>query len=130
MILMKKRCGLGNQKGFTLIELISVIIIMGVMGSVSIKKFDLLSDTAAARVLTDSIKELNIRESMTWIDLKFSADSTITDEEVFAAMDPNLGSDYVWIEGPNASGGKLSFRYLSATLVRTPSTNKSPATWN
>ena len=127
---MKKRCGLGNQKGFTLIELISVIIIMGVMGSVSIKKYDLLSDTAAARVLTDSIKELNIRESMTWIDLKFSADSTITDEEVFAAMDPNLGSGYVWVEGPNASGGKLSFRNLSVTLVRMPSTNKSPATWN
>ena len=127
---MKKRCGLGNQKGFTLIELISVIIIMGVMGSVSIKKFDLLSDTAAARVLTDSIKELNIRESMTWIDLKFSADSTITDEEVFAAMDPNLGSGYVWVEGPNASGGKLSFRNLSVTLVRMPSTNKSPAAWN
>ena len=103
---------------------------MGVMGSVSIKKFDLLSDTAADRVLTDSIKELNIRESMTWIDLKFSADSTITDEEVFAAMDPNLGSGYVWVEGPNASGGKLSFRNLSVTLVRMPSTNKSPATWN
>jgi prepilin-type N-terminal cleavage/methylation domain-containing protein len=36
-----------NRKGFTLIELMAVMVIMGVMVSVAIKKFDLLSDTAS-----------------------------------------------------------------------------------
>jgi prepilin-type N-terminal cleavage/methylation domain-containing protein len=38
---------LRNQHGFTLIEMISVMIIIGVVASVAIQKFDELSDTAA-----------------------------------------------------------------------------------
>jgi prepilin-type N-terminal cleavage/methylation domain-containing protein len=44
---MKKRRSLQNQKGFTLIELISVMIIMGVMSSVAVKKVDFIRDTAS-----------------------------------------------------------------------------------
>ena len=48
-----------NQKGFTLIELVSVMIIMGVVASVSIQKFDIVSNTANERALITGIKELN-----------------------------------------------------------------------
>ena len=58
---MSKKMDCLNQKGFTLIELISVMIIMGVVASVSIQKFDILSDTANERALHLGIKELNIR---------------------------------------------------------------------
>ena len=51
----KKRDRL-NQRGFTLIELISVMIIMGVVASVSIKKFDILSTTAGEKALNLGIK--------------------------------------------------------------------------
>ena len=61
-----------NQNGFTLIELISVMIIMGVLASVSIQRFDLLSDTANHRVLHTAVKELNIRESLIWTNTKIS----------------------------------------------------------
>jgi prepilin-type N-terminal cleavage/methylation domain-containing protein len=54
---MKKRHSLGNQKGFTLIELISVMIILGVMGSVAIRKYDNLTNTANERVLAVTVKE-------------------------------------------------------------------------
>jgi prepilin-type N-terminal cleavage/methylation domain-containing protein len=40
---MSKKMDCLNQKGFTLIELISVMIIMGVVASVSIQKFDIVS---------------------------------------------------------------------------------------
>ena len=47
-----------NQQGFTLIEMISVMIIMGVVASVAIQKFDTLSDTAAEQALTIGVREL------------------------------------------------------------------------
>ena len=40
-----------NQKGFTLIELVSVMVIMGVLASVTIKKFDLVSGNAEIRAI-------------------------------------------------------------------------------
>jgi len=67
---MKKRCSLRNQKGFTLIELISVMIIMGVMSSVAIKKVDFITGTASTRALAVTVKELNIRESLVWSNMK------------------------------------------------------------
>jgi type II secretory pathway pseudopilin PulG len=55
---MKKRCVVRNQKGFTLIELISIMIIMGVMGSVAVKKVDFMTDTASTEALALAVKEL------------------------------------------------------------------------
>ena len=48
-----------NQAGFTLIELISVMVIIGVMASVGVKKMDIISDTATDRVMLEAVKELN-----------------------------------------------------------------------
>jgi prepilin-type N-terminal cleavage/methylation domain-containing protein len=66
---MKQTYYLRNQKGFTLVELLSVMIIMGVMGSVAVKKVDFITDTAGAQALELAVKELNIRESLTWTKL-------------------------------------------------------------
>jgi prepilin-type N-terminal cleavage/methylation domain-containing protein len=118
-----------NQKGFTLIELISIMIIMAVMAAVAVEKLDLLSGTATGSVLQEAVKELNTREHLIWIDIKLSSSNWVNDEGVFAEMDTNLGPDYAWIAGPNASGGTLQFRSQSIALIRTPSTNKSSATW-
>jgi prepilin-type N-terminal cleavage/methylation domain-containing protein len=62
---MKQTYYLRNQKGFTLVELLSVMIIMGVMGSVAVKKVDFITDTADVQALELAVKELNIRESLT-----------------------------------------------------------------
>ena len=43
---MHKKFNCLNQKGFTLIEIISVMIIMGVVASVSIQKFDIVSNSS------------------------------------------------------------------------------------
>jgi prepilin-type N-terminal cleavage/methylation domain-containing protein len=52
-----------NQKGFTLIELIAIMIIMGVLGSVAVTKYEGLSHTATDQVLAVAVKELNVRET-------------------------------------------------------------------
>ena len=124
----KKRAGL-NQKGFTLIELISVMIIMGVVASVSIQKFDLLSETASQQALYLGIKELNIRESLTWTNLKISNTGYTNDDDLYPLIDTDLGAGYKWNPGPSISGGTLHFKAHSKTLTRVPSTEKSAAKW-
>jgi prepilin-type N-terminal cleavage/methylation domain-containing protein len=48
---MKQTYHLRNQKGFTLIEVLYVMIIIGVMGAVAIKNVDCMTDTADAQAL-------------------------------------------------------------------------------
>ena len=118
-----------NQTGFTLIELIAILVILGVMASVGLKKLDLLSDTATNRILREGVKELNIRESLTWTNIKLSPAGWENDEEVFASLDTNLGSNYKWTAGPNTAGGILRFRSHSISLTRMLSTTSSIGSW-
>ncbi len=118
-----------NQKGFTLIELISIMIILGVLGSVVIQKFELLSDAAGARALATGVKELNVRESMIWTNMKISSVGYTTDEDVFAKVDKNLGAKYKWNPGPTIDGGTLHFENLSIGLTRANSNGISAARW-
>jgi prepilin-type N-terminal cleavage/methylation domain-containing protein len=131
---MRKKRDCLNQKGFTLIELISVMIIMGVVASVSIKKFDIVSDTAGERALNLGIKELNVRESLKWSNVKISADGYTTDQDLWdllvADQDLDLGGKYHWNPGPDISaGGTLHFDTNSIALNRQPSTATTAGKW-
>ena len=130
---MSKKMDCLNQKGFTLIELISVMIIMGVVASVSIKKFDVVSDTAGERALNLGIKELNIRESLTWSNIKISSDGYTNDADLWFLLKPDLilGGKYQWNPGPHISdGGTLHFDSNSISLNRQPSTTTSAGKWS
>ncbi len=127
---MKKGSHNLNQKGFTLIELISIMIILGVLGSVVIQKFELLSDTAGARALTTGVKELNVRESMVWTNMKISSVGYTADEDVFAIVDKNLGAKYKWNPDPTIDGGTLHFENQSIGLTRAYSNSTSAARWH
>ena len=61
-----------NQKGYTLIELISILVIMGVLVSVVMKKYDLLSNNASITAIETGVQELRTRESITWFKIKLS----------------------------------------------------------
>jgi len=53
---MKNKPPISNEKGFTLIEIISVMVILGIMASVGAKKVDLLSNTADETALIEGHK--------------------------------------------------------------------------
>jgi prepilin-type N-terminal cleavage/methylation domain-containing protein len=126
---MSKKPNRLNQKGFTLIELISVMIIMGVVASVSIQKFDLLSDSASQQALISGIKELNIRESLTWTNLKISNTGYSSDEALFPLIKTDLGGGLRWNSGPTIGGGTLCFGTYSKTLTRIASSETSAGKW-
>ena len=115
-----------NQKGFTLIELVSVMIIMGVVASVSIQKFDIVSNTANERALITGIKELNVRESLVWSNMKISLDGYSNDEDVWGLMQTDMtGYDWGTGEPTRVGGGTLAFKTASRSLTRHVSTESS-----
>jgi len=118
-----------NQKGFTLLELISIMIIMGIMSSVAVKKVDFITDTASGQALKLAVKELNIRETLTWTNIKLSKDGWIDDSAVFAAVYTDLGPQYNWGSKAEITGGELHFKSTKISLLRTASSNVSAAIW-
>jgi len=102
---------------------------MGVLASVVMKKYDLLSDSASTTAIETGLRELRTRESITWFKIKLSDTGYTNDIDVFNAIDKNLGQGYSWNPGPDISGGGLHFKSQSVNLSRTQSTRTSPGFW-
>jgi prepilin-type N-terminal cleavage/methylation domain-containing protein len=119
-----------NKKGFTLVEVVAVMVIMSVMVSVGAKKLDFLSHNASDRVLEHGLRELNTRETLVWTKIKLSGSGPINDTDVFAELDTDLGDEFKWTAGPDITGGTLRFRSNSIVLTRIASSSLSVGRWN
>jgi len=127
---MKNCCG--NSQGFTLLEIIAVMVILSILAAIAVPKYVSLDESARQRAIDAGIAELNGRETLTWSNEKISTSGWVSDEKTFGLVDPNLGDDYEWGSGePTLSGGTLTFKdSVSATLSRTESTMEHPGSWS
>ncbi len=122
---MKIQKKLNKKGGFTLIEIIAVLALLGILASVALPKYVDMSTAAETQAVDAAIAELNGRESLTngWEGSYDDVLPPFTD----------LGSDYDWASGdPTTSGGDLLFVGGSGTTVtpsRAASTATSPAVW-
>ena len=121
---------IANHKGFTLLELMSVLVIMGVLTSAGVRKFDMLSDSADLTALAVGIRELNLQETLVWTKMKISDTDWTADVDVYNAIDKNLGQGYSWNPGPTITGGTLHYKSQSVVLVRTESKSNDAGSWN
>lgn len=114
--------------GFTLIEIVSVMVIIGLLSSIgAVKVLD--TDSGAKQAAIGAVvSDLNGRERLTWSLLKLSSSNWMTDAQVFASLDTDMGTEYRWAS-LDAIGGTLQFKGLVAALSRTPSTSGQPAFW-
>lgn len=136
---MKKSLLKKNQKGFTLIEIIAVLVILGILAAVAIPKYIEMRDEAVIKAVKTAQAELNVRERLwlaKWKLLEKSGkyegahgkviDNTIT---------PNTLVDYIL--GPDWNGGApiatgVGFNHSGKTVTCTKTDQvdeNTSATW-
>ena len=131
---MLRLIDVSEENGFTLIELMAMLVIIGVMASVALKKYNNISVSAELRAIEVGISELNSRETLTWASLIINQGKYPGDDAIWAMMTAStytdIGSSYHWDNGPDKdTGGQLSFGSQTISLIREASTLNVAAKW-
>ena len=113
-----------NQKGFTLIEIIAVLVILGILAAVAIPKYLDMRTDAITNAAKGAVSELNARERLQLAQSKLQDTASNTN---YTPPTYDLGQDW----GTITSGGVVSFKGKSVIFTKTNQPNiNEPAQWS
>ena len=136
---MKKKNPLRNQKGFTLIEIIAVLIILGILAAVAVPKYFELQDDAAKAALKRAVAELSARDNLAWAkyksgttDANYDSVADLNDPTKIINADGSGSFGDFTVNGMAATGNKLTSPNFTiyALVDRTQATENSPGIWD
>lgn len=118
-----KKNRLQNQQGFTLIEIIAVLIILGILAAVAVPKFIDLSTQAEERAVDAAVAELNGRANVQLA--KWMLDNTQSP----TGFTTDLGNDFDLTSNTSITfkGNAYALTYTAPTTVSM--STASPANW-
>jgi len=87
--------------------IIFVLIILGILASVAVSRFNNLEDNSKQTNINSAISDLNGRESLTWANQNISTSAHNDNQDILDVIDCNLGSHYTWTVPPDQFGGIL-----------------------
>ncbi len=131
---MKKSLLKKNQKGFTLIEIIAVLVILGILAAVAIPKYIDMRFEAIQKAAAAAASELNARERMALAYWKLkgcaldyptvnvtavACGSGATPDPTGDGPSTDLGPDWPGSAALKATGGALTFQGKTVTFTRT-----------
>jgi prepilin-type N-terminal cleavage/methylation domain-containing protein len=120
---MKRSLLRKNEKGFTLIEIIAVLVILGILAAVAIPKYLDMRTDAIRNAAYGALSELNARERLALAQSKLQDSGANT---MYTAPTYDLGADW----GTVVSGAPITFKGKQVTFTKTQSTDiNSPSQW-
>lgn len=117
-----------NNRGFSLLEIMAVLVIMGVVFAFALPRFIRVNEAAEQKVISHAVANLTSTEKLTWTNFRLAGDYK-DDPDLFRAISYNV-EDCSWAVGPTETGGTIKCGTSEAVLNRTTSTRLKPAEWS
>jgi len=110
---------LRNEKGFTLIEIIAVLVILGILAAVAIPKYISMMDQARISAAQSAIAEVKAQCSNYYASQMLSGNGTTTQTAVLNSVgtSPYLGPDYSVTAATAGSGILVTVGTVKNTAI-------------